>query len=361
MFLIKPSPEFYLGHGGGIIKRKSIMAVSMLLILALSFSTSTAFAATTNTSNLNSSQVKAASSTASGPNIAAGSAGTSQMTFNSAQINDASSRVSNFVGTNGRLPNYVTVGSNQVSMPQFLQLEAQNVVNINSGSSAPVSVGTVNSPTNPSETVKSGTFYKSEYVSLAQNVLSTMTTTGTAPNYVSSSLGNIRFESLIYTFSKVLNYDKTYYRLPNTVSVSTWGGEGSGSTISNGTTGTSLQSVIDSIGRTEANFRDVQGQSSASTMSRVGYGDCWADSEWLYNKLNAAGVSARIMGYVGGGTGAWYRHAWVQINTGSGWVTWNYAKYASQHHGDGLHAAAYVLIAPSKKIVDVANMVATGY
>ena len=363
--LYNVSPKFNLGHGGGKIKQKSIMAVCLIFIIALSLS-STAFAATyntssnTNTSSTNSSPVKtttaSTSSATTSTNIAAGSSG---VTFTNTQVNDASNRVNTFIQTNSRLPNYVTIGNYKVTMPQFLQLMAQNIVNINSGSKASVALRTVNSPPSATETVKSGNIYKSEYITLANSILSTISTTGTAPSYLSSSLGNMKFESLVNSFSKILNYYKTSSKLPNYVSVTPGNSATSGSTTI--TNSSSVQAILDSIGKTEAQFEDIQGQSSASVMAKVGYGDCWADAEWLYNKLNAAGISARIMGYVGGGTGVWYRHAWVQINTGSGWVNWSYTKYGSQHYGDGLGAAAYVLIAASNKIVDVADMVATGY
>jgi hypothetical protein len=365
--LIKSSPNFKLGHGGGIIKGKNILTVVMLLILALSFSTSAAFA-TTNTTN--SSQVKAttsssissSNSSATNTNLAAGSSESSGVKFTSAQINDAAARMTTFIDNNKRLPNYVTIGSYQVTMPQYLQLIAQNLVNINSGSTYSITLGSVNSPSSATETLSAGNLYKSEYVNIANNILSAITSTGTAPSYQSSSLGNMKYETLIYTFSRIVNFQNTGSRLPNYVSVKPWNNTTSSSTTTTTTTtNSSVQAILDSIGYAEAKFKDIQGQSSGSVMAKVGYGDCWADSQWLYNKLNAAGIAARIMGYVGGGTGAWYEHAWVQINIGNGWVNWNYTKYSSQHYGDGLKAASYVLIAASNKVIDVANMIATGY
>lgn len=89
--------------------------------------------------------------------------------------------------------------------------------------------------------------------------------------------------------------------------------------------------TLDEIGRREAKFGSVQGVCSHSDCyERLGRGDCWADSEWLYNKLNAAGISARIMGNRGG---SYPRHTWVEINTGSGWTTYPYSKYGSKHTG----------------------------
>ena len=116
--------------------------------------------------------------------------------------------------------------------------------------------------------------------------------------------------------------------------------------------------VLDSIGQEESHFGDVQGVSDEASLVQYGYGDCWADSEWLYDKLTVAGVPVRIMGYVGGGSGAGYRHAWVEINVGNGWQMWNYGKYNSQHYGDVGDGTPYVLIGPGNSSADILS---TGY
>lgn len=383
MFLFNTSPKFNLGHGGGIIKRKSIMTVLLVFIMALSLSTSTAFA-TENNNNTSSSQLNAGENTAvesqstnqlkttqqttqttqtagltqstqtnkttqTSTNIAAGSP---QVSFTSKQINDASKKVKTFVEANSRLPNYVTISTYQVTMPQFLELMAQNILNINSGVTTSVPLTTVDNPSSATETVKSGNIYKSEYINLATNVITYINTNNQAPSYVSSSLGNIKFDNLVYTFSKILNYQSSYYRLPNYVSVSAAStSEGTGSS-------TSVKATLDAIGKAEAKYGDVQGISDVATFIRLGYGDCWADSMWLYSKLTSAGILARIMGYVNGGYGVGYRHAWVQINIGNGWVNWDYAGYNSQHYGDVGTGTPKVLIGPG---VSNPSILSTGY
>jgi hypothetical protein len=248
----------------------------------------------------------------------------STLKFTSSQINDAASRVISFVGTNHQLPNFVTMGTQQISMPQFLQLLINNLININNGLKTSATTGNINAPTNTSENVKNGNIYQAEYLNLA-NTIKTTLNTGTAPGYISSSLGNIRFENLVYTFSKITNYQATNNRLPNYVSVSAW-------TTSTTTTVSNVQAILDTIGYAEAKFRDVQGQSSPTVMAQVGYGDCWADSGWLYNQLSAAGIAVRVMGCSDTG-GLYYLHRWAEINIGNGWQVWNYAKYNSQHYG----------------------------
>ncbi len=75
---------------------------------------------------------------------------------------------------------------------------------------------------------------------------------------------------------------------------------------------------MDSIGYAEAKFEDIQGQSSPTVRDRIGYGDCWADIGWLYNKLSAASIVVRIMGYK---SGNYPLHRWVAVNICNGGQT----------------------------------------
>ncbi len=124
------------------------------------------------------------------------------------------------------------------------------------------------------------------------------------------------------------------------------------------TNNTNTTAKLNAIGQQEAQYQDVQGASDVNSLTKLGYGDCWADSTWLYDQLTAAGIQARIMGYVNDGTGIGYRHAWVEINTGNGWQTWNYPGYHSQHNGDNGYGTPYVLIGPGNPNPDIGS---TGY
>lgn len=121
--------------------------------------------------------------------------------------------------------------------------------------------------------------------------------------------------------------------------------------------------IVDAIGMQEAQFGNIQhvtiyGIDDESVIQEYGYGDCWADACWLYNKLSAAGVQVRIMGYEDGGIDDGYRHTWIEINIGNGWQTWNYTKYNSQHAGDNGYGTPFVLIGPDNAPADIMK---TGY
>lgn len=115
--------------------------------------------------------------------------------------------------------------------------------------------------------------------------------------------------------------------------------------------------TLDAIGYEEAKFGSVQEVcSNARCYEELGKGDCWADSEWLYNHLNAAGIPARIIGNRGG---RWPKHAWVEINLGNGWETYPYAKYGSKHVGIPSGVGTPFVLIPEGGTN--ANILATGY
>lgn len=142
--------------------------------------------------------------------------------FTLAEIKDASARVKSYIETNKKLPDYVTLGTNQVKMPAFLKLLTASLLDINNGKTAPITLKTVNAPSKPAESVKSGNITKTNYLDLAKRVNAFIDTNGAAPNYADSTLGKIRYENLIYIFSRILNFHKTNSRLPEYVTVTPW-------------------------------------------------------------------------------------------------------------------------------------------
>jgi hypothetical protein len=250
---------------------------------------------------------------------------TVKINFTSSQISAASSKVKSYYDSNQKLPNYVTINTHKVTMPQFLQLVTDDIYQLSNKKTTAITLKNVTAPSNPVENVKTGQLTKTQYINLATITRSYIYSNGKAPNYENSSLGKIKFQNLVYSFSKILAFQSINNRLPNYVTVATL--SKSGTSIKSGS---SAQAIVDSIGYAEAKFKDIQGQSSPSVMDNCGYGDCWADSGWLYNKLSAAGISVRIIGHT---TGSYPLHRWIEINIGNGWKTWDYAKYNSQHHG----------------------------
>lgn len=159
------------------------------------------------------------------PEAAAGSTKTALVTstsFTLSQIEDAAARVKAYIETNHCLPNNVTIGTVQVKMSDFLKLLTAGLLEINSKITTPITLKTVNAAATPTESITNGNIYKADYLDLAKRVDAYINANGVVPNYATSTLGKLRPESLIYAFSRTLNYYKTNNALPNYVTVNAW-------------------------------------------------------------------------------------------------------------------------------------------
>ncbi len=160
--------------------------------------------------------VGSSSTNNSGTGGNSGSNGSSNSdTISLANIKDAGARVEAFVKNNGVLPNYVVINGKQYSMTDFLYLASTAIVNINKGVSSGVVAKTFKAPSSPTGSSINGNIYKNDFVDLASRVSAYMVKNGQAPNYGSSTLGNMQFQTLILGFSKILEFSKSEGRLPN--------------------------------------------------------------------------------------------------------------------------------------------------
>jgi hypothetical protein len=138
-------------------------------------------------------------------------------------------------------------------MPQFLKLMVQNILNINNGINASVTLETFDDPKSPTstETVTNGNLTSSEYVTLAKQINTYINKYGITTSSATSTLGKINFNNLVYTFSKILTFINTNDQLPSYVSITTWSSivnssEGS-SSEGNSTTSSDISFTSDQI------------------------------------------------------------------------------------------------------------------
>jgi len=131
----------------------------------------------------------------------------------------ASSGVKNYTVSTGHVPGYVDVSGKNVTSPSFLNIITTYTVELNKSVKTPVNITSVAKTESPSGSA-TGTLTKSEYVTIANNIKNYITLHNTAPNYASSTIGNINYDSLVYIYSKIMDYYLNYNILPNTVLVS---------------------------------------------------------------------------------------------------------------------------------------------
>ena len=242
-------------------------------------------------------------------------------------------------------------------MSQYLTLLTCGVINLGNGNTGSVTYTTVNNPSNPTQTLESGNIVKSEYMTLAVNVKNFVDSYGRLPNYVSSSLGKFRYESVIYMFSKIVIFYGTNNRLPNYVSVTPWTGTSTSSSSSSSSSSTSSELLSEYLQAT------LNCQSDSSTIIALAnsitsgkttdYAKAQAIFNWVrdnltysfyYNSVKgalgalsdktanccdtsnlvvalarAAGIPARYQhGYCHFSSG-WYGHVWAQLYVDGNW------------------------------------------
>lgn len=159
--------------------------------------------------------------------LSIGASAAATNSFNTTEISKSAGNAKLFVDTNHRLPSTVGVYNTDnvkqgVSTPQYLYLVTKSVTNINKGTNTPVTLKTANNAVKPAESLKGSSLTKAQYLTVANNVANFIEKNGKAPNFASTPIGNIRYENLVYTYSKILNYYGVNKKLPNSVSVQSW-------------------------------------------------------------------------------------------------------------------------------------------
>jgi transglutaminase-like putative cysteine protease len=281
-----------------------------------------------------------------------------QPTFTNDQILDASSRVKSYIESNKALPAYVDIGSTQVTMAQFLQLMVTDLLNINNGTTTDITLESVTAPSNPTDSTATGKIYKTEYLNLAQNIKNFIDSNKAAPNYVTSSLGKVQFESAVYMYSRILNFQLANKLLPNYSTMGSWPAiidtmTGTGTptesipaelrpylqstancqstdsritanvaVITNGATSTydkavKLYNWLKSNEHYQFYYNTQKG--AVGTLCS-GYGNCCDLSHLMVAFARAAGIPARyVHGYCKFST-AWYGHVWAELYVNNQWV-----------------------------------------
>jgi transglutaminase-like putative cysteine protease len=269
-----------------------------------------------------------------------------------------------FYNSNNRLPNTVTIGGRTFTLPEFLYVMSQAIYQIANSNYNSISVRTgVSNPSAASANTVTGDLYSSNYVTVAGNVANFIATNNRAPNYASSSLGNIAYSELVDSFSRILAFYGTNSRLPSYVTISyTSGSSSSSSSIS--ITGTGLNEVAGTIlasyyksstncqvgnaaikkvvnsltsgltsdyDKAKAIFNYVRDTLSYSFYYNTKYGavgtlsaktgNCVDHSHLLVAMFRTAGLAARyVHGTCKFTSGSTYGHVWTQVLIDGKWV-----------------------------------------
>lgn len=108
-------------------------------------------------------------------------------------------------------------------MPEFYYLVTKVIVDkYNTGArGASITINSaIENPITPNGVSVSGSLKKTQYVTNANSILNFINSNKKAPNYVSTALGKMKYQTSIYLYCKVLDYTYKYGSLPATVSIS---------------------------------------------------------------------------------------------------------------------------------------------
>lgn len=268
------------------------------------------------------------------------------------EVKDAAGRVKSYIETNHKLPAYVAIGTNQVKMPDFLKLLTAGLIQINSAKTSPLTLKTIKAPSKPTESVKSENIDKSSYLDLAKRVNTFIDANGALPNYANSKLGKLRYESLIYIFSRILNFQKVNNKLPNYVTVTPWLTappppstdlkqylqatkncqvtnaqiKALAASITKGTTSTYNKAVKifnwvkDRVRYEKPMYYNTKYGAVGTLKSKKG--NCCDKSHLLISLERAAGIPARyVNGYCNFIKSGWNGHVWAQVWINGKWYT----------------------------------------
>lgn len=124
-----------------------------------------------------------------------------------------------YVESNGKLPNTVSVKGESYLTPQFLYLMSKALESISNSNLnievLPIAVGDASS----SGSFKESDLNKKDYLDLNNKIISFIKSNFRAPNYANSPLGDIPYNSLVYSYAKILSFYNTNNRLPESVFV----------------------------------------------------------------------------------------------------------------------------------------------
>ena len=140
-----------------------------------------------------------------------------------AEIVAASVTLADAIEANKKMSSSIKIGTKNYGPAQYMYLASKALIAINGGTtSGSASVVALAEPSNTSETLSPDNIYLTEYVKLANNMITWLDNNAVGPAYVSTSLGNMDYKMAIYMLAKILRYYKNNSALPNYCSVTLW-------------------------------------------------------------------------------------------------------------------------------------------
>ncbi|WP_462315687.1 transglutaminase domain-containing protein [Methanobrevibacter sp.] len=268
----------------------------------------------------------------------------------------ASKTVNKYISKYHKLPSSVEIDGISFKTSDYLYFASKAIISLNSGNKKDIPIKFVKNPSNPKGSNNLG--YLKDYVGVAKNIVKTAESNGKMPNSVSSAVGSIGYNGLVYTFSDVLTHYRNHNELPSYVKVSSFTGSSSSySGVLN--TKNTIKNLLDYLVSTEncdvnnGKIKDLVYRLTKDCTSEkekanvifdyvidtisysfyydtrygavgtlnAGTGNCVDHAHILVAMYRAAGLPARyVHGTCTFSSGSTYGHVWAQVLIGDTWV-----------------------------------------
>ena len=271
-------------------------------------------------------------------------------------ILSASKNVNKYISKNHKLPSSVKIGNIPFKTSDYLYLASKAIVQLDAGKKKDIPVKFLKSPSSPKSARDLG--YLKDYLGVAKSIVKTGESKGKMPNSVSSNVGSIGYDGLVYAFSDILNYYRAHNKMPSHVKVQSYS---SSSSSHDGVLNSknTIDNLLDYLLATEncevnnekiknlvykltknckseeekANVifdyvRDTVSYSfyydtryGAVGSLNAGTGNCVDHAHVLVAMYRAAGMPARyVHGVCTFSSGSTFGHVWAQVLIGDTWV-----------------------------------------
>lgn len=137
------------------------------------------------------------------------------------QLRSAARNMKSKIIINHKLPDYVIINSYKMTMPQFLELLTTGLIKINKGINTNSPVIYVRNSNPGVETVKNTNFNTTTYMKVAYSLKIYIDKYRKVPT-INTSSGRMQYNTLIYTYCKIIDFQTIHKRLPNFVSIQPW-------------------------------------------------------------------------------------------------------------------------------------------
>ncbi|MGL4670079.1 MAG: transglutaminase domain-containing protein [Methanobacteriaceae archaeon] len=135
----------------------------------------------------------------------------------------AASTVKNYIDTNNKLPDSITINGFKYSMSEYSYLISKLIYNINSGKTSNIALVSVSNPDKPTGANIVGDITKTNYVDLAKRYSEYIEKNSKAPNYATATINsksvNMQYQTVIYVLSIILDQTKTSGTLQSSLNI----------------------------------------------------------------------------------------------------------------------------------------------